>query len=140
MGLSTESGGKIIAMLSALPTLLQRIHIVLNKDSFVSSDQQNWSISRPGSYGTPHENIFLFSTGTPGGERAQYAFYCFKIREAGVLVKDFVPCTLTENIPAGLAWDNQAHQAGENGMWDKVGMKFHGNANSNNQGSFTVIA
>lgn len=48
----------------------------------------------------------------------------------------FTPLVLTSDIPPYLASDNLPHSAGECGMWDSIGEKFYGNANT--AGEFTV--
>ena len=48
-----------------------------------------------------------------------------------------VPCRLLRSIPAALDANGIARDAGECGMWDKVGNKFYGNVAST--GRFTVL-
>ena len=62
---------------------------------------------------------------------------CMEIEEGNSLVMNLVPCTLLADIPGTAAWDGETHNAGENGLWDKVGKKFYGNTLAT--GAFTVI-
>lgn len=76
--------------------------------------------------------IFARSSGSnaPNSIANNIAIYETRATQSGVPVYFYKACQLTHNITGDLAWDNQAHQAGEYGMYDEVSGKFFGNANS----------
>ena len=117
---------------NSLPIVGTRYHQVLSHTTFTDSGAGTWTKSGTGGFYAPTVPV------TIGGGDETVEYFSFKIYEEDNLVMNFVPCTLTQNIPAEQSWDGQTHSSGENGFWDKVGGKFYGNANSS--GSFTVIA
>lgn len=79
-----------------------------------------------------------------GGSLAAYEglnmnLYGFEVQENGNPAMRLVPCTLLSDIPGTAAWDGNAHLAGENGLWDKVGQKFYGNSHADGLGTFSTI-
>jgi hypothetical protein len=89
-----------------------------------------------GGFANPTNPLVLFSSSVTAATASEMACFASKAYENDVLVLNLVPCTLVADIPGTKAQDGNAHYAGENGMWDKIGNKFHPNAYSS--GSFTV--
>ena len=90
-----------------------------------------------GTFTAPKTSVKLCATDPTPATSCDMTIYSFKAEEGGSTVMELVPCTLIEDITGTFAWDGNPHLAGENGLWDKVGNKFYGNAYSS--GSFTVI-
>ena len=82
-----------------------------------------------GQYGYPIVNV-LFSNSLNGTSEYKTS----SIYVDGV--ERYIPCRLLRPIPAALDANSIARDAGECGMWDKVGNKFYGNVAST--GRFTV--
>jgi len=104
------------------------------------------SIFFPYDFGTfyatdPDRPIHLFAGGSAAGYLAlNMTLHGYEIIVGSETVMKLVPCTLVSDIPGTSAWDGNAHLAGENGLWDKVGQKFYGNSHADGLGSFSVIA
>ena len=108
-------------------------------DGFNSSySPTDWERYQYGPFHQPVNAIRLF--GVPNsGVAMDMTYYKFQVKDKDndTLYLNLVPCTLAVDIDSSLAGDEQAHIAGENGMWDKVGNKFYGNGEAS--GSFSVI-
>jgi len=122
---------------TSTPPLNVRIKQEADLNGFVSSYRQTDFVSYIyDTFYAPGDSVALFAQ-NGSANVLEMSFYCFQAEENGILKLDLVPCTLLSDIDSSHAGDSQAHLAGENGMWDKVGKKFYGNYN--NSGSFSVI-
>lgn len=114
-----------------------RVKEEVGMDDFaVSYAQGEWVKNDYGEFYAPLIGIHLFGF-TYSTYVADLTVFGFKAYEGDTLALDLVPCTLLSNISGNSSWDGNTHNAGENGLWDKVGKKFYGNAK--NTGSFTII-
>jgi len=125
--------------LTTLPTIGQRYKQTADASGLVSDPTLAYSNDyNYGGFTQPNAALLIMASLNTAPVATEMTLYSVKISESGVDVMNLVPCTLAVDIPAASAWDNQAHLAGENGLWDKVGDKFYGNSYSS--GSFSVIA
>lgn len=129
--------GLMVVNNSNYPDVNERITEEISMDNFmISSGRDAWIKQDYGEFVAPIIGIHIFGF-TNSTYVADMTVFGFKAHEGDALALDLVPCTLLANIPGSASWDGNAHNAGENGLWDKVGKMFYGNAKSS--GSFTVI-
>lgn len=133
---TTASGGVLCTNKNNYIQTGQRIREEISRNGLLTADHQdNWVITNADTFGSPVNPLRIF--GLPGGQMLNMTLFAFQAYEGDALALNLVPCTLLENIPGSASWDGNAHNAGENGLWDKVGKMFYGNVESS--GSFTVI-
>ena len=136
-GRPTPSNGGVVALnRTAYPTVGNRYREEISRNGFdISQHPYDWTVQDQDGFASPVNPLRIF--GVPGGQILNMTLFAFQAYEGDALALNLVPCTLLENIPGSASWDGNAHNAGENGLWDKVGKMFYGNAESS--GSFTVI-
>lgn len=83
-----------------------------------------------------HTNSFYIFRSRSRRGKAGTKIARFTISKNDVLVRDFIPCELSSNIPASVASDSTAHRRGELGMWDLVNQVFY--ADASHAGTFSV--
>ncbi len=140
---TTTSSNGTSAKCNTLPTVLTRTKIIVGDNDFSQTPQDGTFTKTYSSpfFTAPTVPLFIFAgalASTQTKSAAPLNLYGFQIHEGGTLVMDFVPCTLLTNISASYSWDAQPHNAGENGLWERVSNKFYGDVDL--RGAFTVIA
>lgn len=122
----------------SLPSVGVRYKETCSRDSIgVSPADVAYVNHNYGTFFAPIVSVRIFAGSNSSASSLEMSLFSFKAEEGGSTVMNLVPCTLVQDIPGSAAWDGNAHLAGENGLWDKVGNKFYGNTYSS--GSFSVI-
>ena len=121
-----------------LPPIGARIKQEISiRGGFVSSiDEGDFVESFRSGFESPTHPVEIFGLHNSSA-MLEMSLFAFKASEGDAVMLNLVPCTLLSDIDSSRAGDAQAHLAGENGMWDKIGKKFYGNVAES--GSFSVI-